>query len=126
MNIITLHTVPSSVHDRLAQDTIVSRLQPNGRFTDTYVGDLVEGDQFFVPEKELPPRDGDDILNWIGKNQVEWEFDKGFPHLDPEEPHKVIITVRGLQELVRHEYVDDDHAGALRDALEFAMDQEEL
>lgn len=69
MTPITLHTVPSTVYDRLAQDVIVSRLQPNGRFTDTYVADLVDGDQFYLPEKELPMATDTEILDFLIKNQ---------------------------------------------------------
>ena len=69
MTPITLHTVPSTVYDRLAQDVIVSRLQPNGRFTDTYVADLVDGDQFYVPEKGLPTATDTEILDFVIKNQ---------------------------------------------------------
>lgn len=69
MKPIALHTVPSTVFDRLAQDVIVSRLQPNGRFVDTYVADLVDGDQFYVPEKELPTATDTEILDFVIKNQ---------------------------------------------------------
>lgn len=69
MTPITLHAVPSTVYDRLAQDVIVSRLQPNGRFTDTYVADLVDGDQFYLPEKELPVATDTEILDFVVKNQ---------------------------------------------------------
>ena len=80
MTPITLHTVPSTVFDRLAQDVIVSRLQPNGRFADTYVGELVEGDQFYLPEKELPNATDTEILDFVIKNQNDlgWVLSSGF------------------------------------------------
>ena len=74
MTPITLHTVPSTVYDRLAQDVIVSRLQPNGRFTDTYVADLVDGDQFYLPEKELPMATDTEILDFLIKNKGSWSW----------------------------------------------------
>ena len=126
MKSIVLHSAPSSVHSRLAQDVIVSRLQPNGRFVDTYVADLVDGDRFFVPQNSLPPRASGDILSWIGDNKIQWEWDIGFPHLDPSEQHRIEINKNGLNVLFVHSYSHDDHALALREAVEYVMDQEEL
>lgn len=124
MRPITLYTVPSTVHDRLSQDVIVSRLQPNGRFVDTYVADLVDGDQFHVPTNELPPRSADIVLKFIGDNKLNWEWERGFPEHD--EPHIVEIMRDGLNVLIRFPYKHEDHTGALREALEYVMDQEEL
>lgn len=128
MQAITLHTAGESpLFDRLSQSLIVSRLQPNGRFVDTYVADLVTGDKFFVPVHELPPRSGDHILAWIGEHRIQWEFERGYPHLDKEEQHKVILTSESQPRFkFEHSYSDDDHGGALRSALEFVLDQYEL
>ena len=126
MKSIVLHSAPSPVHSRLAQDVIVSRLQPNGRFVDTYVADLVDGDRFFVPQNSLPPRSSGDILSWIGDNNIQWEWNRGFPHLDPSEQHRIEINKNGLNVLFVHSYSHDDHALALREAVEYVMDQEEL
>jgi len=63
MKTIDIYTYPDGGADRLAQDDIVSRLQPNGRFTDTYVGDLIEGDQYHIPERELELASDEEILN---------------------------------------------------------------
>lgn len=126
MKSIILHTVPSSVHSRLAQDVIVSRIQPNGRFVDTYVADLIDGDKFTVPQNELPPRGADDILAWIGANKIQWEWDRGYPHLDPDEMHRIEITKEGLTTLFKHSYGHSNHTLALREAFDYVMDQEEL
>lgn len=126
MKSIILHSVPSSVHSRLAQDVIVSRLQPNGRFVDTYVADLVDGDRFLVPQNELPPRSAEDIISWIGKNKIQWEWDRGYPHIDPNEMHRIEINKEAITVLFIHSYSHDDHALALREAVEYVMDQEEL
>lgn len=126
MKPIVLHSVPSGVYERLSQDVIVSRLQPNGRFADTAVADLVEGDTFHVDYRELPPRSADNIFKWIGDNQITWDWDRGLPHLDDGYPHIVTIAKNGLHDLHHHKYTHDDHAGALREALEYVMDQDEL
>jgi len=63
MKTIDIYTYPDGGADRLAQDEIVSRLQPNGRFCDTYVADLVEGDQYHIPERELELATDEEILN---------------------------------------------------------------
>lgn len=127
MKPIVLHSVPSGVYDRLNQDVIVSRLQPNGRFTDTYVADLVPGDSFHVDYRELPPRSADNIMKWVGDNQITWEWERGVPELDKDEPHIIAISKDTLyRHLYRHRYTHDDHASALREALEYVMDQDEL
>lgn len=124
MTPIKIHTTQSSVYNRLSQDVIVSRLQPNGRFVDTYVADLLPGDKFFVPEVDLPPRSIESIFNWIGDNRIEWQFESGLPHLG--EPHVIEILSHGIRTLHRHTYDHSDHGGALREALEYVLDMEEL
>tara|TARA_R100001463_G_scaffold125834_1_gene183352 strand:- start:13 stop:393 length:381 start_codon:yes stop_codon:yes gene_type:complete len=73
MKQIELHEYPSSI-EKLSQDTIVSRLQPNGRFVDTYVADLVEGDQFYMPEKELVLSTDTEILDFVIKRDDDFLF----------------------------------------------------
>ena len=126
MKPISIHTVPSAVYDRLSQGVIVSRLQPNGRFADTYVSDLVQGDQFYVDQSELPPRCADNILKWVGDKKITWVWERGFLESDDQEPNVVEIQKDELIVLHRHRYWDNDHSSALRDAIEYVMDQEEL
>jgi len=72
MQKIDVYTYPDGKADQLAQDYIVSRLQPNGRFTDTYVGELVEGDQYCIPKKELPMATDTEILDLILEGKTGW------------------------------------------------------
>lgn len=72
MKTIDVYTYPDGNADQLAQDDIVSRLQPNGRFTDTYVGELVEGDQYCIPKKELPMATDTEILDFILEGKTAW------------------------------------------------------
>jgi hypothetical protein len=72
MQTIDVYTYPDGKADQLAQDDIVSRLQPNGRFTDTYVGELVEGDQYCIPEKKLPMATDTEILDLILEGNTAW------------------------------------------------------
>ena len=71
MQTIDIYTYPDGKADQLAQDDIVSRLQPNGRFTDTYICELVEGDQYYIPEKELILSTDTEIIDFLLKNQSE-------------------------------------------------------
>ncbi len=69
MKTIDIYTYPDGNADQLAQDDIVSRLQPNGRFTDTYVGELCEGDQYCIPEKELILSTDTEIIDFLVKHK---------------------------------------------------------
>jgi hypothetical protein len=70
MQTIDVYTYPDGKADQYSQDTIVSLLQPNGRFTDTYVGELIEGDQYYMPEKKLPMATDTEILDFMLDNDI--------------------------------------------------------
>lgn len=74
MKAITLHTIPSDEVAALSQDAIVSKLQPNGRFTDEYVGELIAGDQVFIPQNELPPASDTEILDYLISGKGSWSW----------------------------------------------------
>lgn len=121
MKPIIIHRVPSAVYDRLAQDVIVSRLQPNGRFTDTYVADLVDGDEFYVNQSELPPRTGDQILIFIAENEIGFEWEE-----DIDGNTTGLTVTKGFKDsLVTYPY-NGSKLKTLIEAVEYVMDQEEL
>ena len=65
-------------------------------------------------------------IKYLKDNNIQWEWNRGFPHLDPSEQHRIEINKNGLNVLFVHSYSHDDHALALREAVEYVMDQEEL
>tara|TARA_A100000171_G_scaffold6817_1_gene5282 strand:+ start:1117 stop:1503 length:387 start_codon:yes stop_codon:yes gene_type:complete len=128
MKPITLRTVPSTVYDSLAQDVIVSRLQPNGRFVDTYVGELVEGDQFYLPEKELPLASDTEILDYLVSNKPRFTWTiTDFVHSGESSVH--VFTVDDLNELAERRFKTGDTPallGAFRELITEVINNEEL
>jgi len=128
MKPITLRTVPSTVYDSLAQDVIVSRLQPNGRFVDTYVGELVEGDQFYLPEKELPLASDTEILDYLVSNKPRFSWTiTDFAHSGESSVH--VFTVDNLDELAERRFKTGDTPallGAFRELITEIINNEEL
>ena len=112
----------------MAQDVIVSRLQPNGRFADTYVGELVEGDQFYLPEKELPLAGDTEILDYLvsNKQRLSWTI-TDFAHSDESSVH--VYTVDDLDELAERRFKTGDTPallGAFRELITEIINNEEL
>ena len=128
MKPITLRTVPSTVYDSLAQDVIVSRLQPNGRFVDTYVGELVEGDQFYLPEKELPLASDTEILDYLVSNKPRFTWTiTDFVHSG--ESSVYVFSVDDLEELAERRFKTGDTPallGAFRELITEIINNEEL
>jgi hypothetical protein len=55
----------------MAQDEIVSKMTSMGRFTDSYVADLVEGDRYIInPNAPLPTVTADYAVQWIEDNKI--------------------------------------------------------
>ena len=130
MKPITLRTVPSTVYDSLAQDVIVSRLQPNGRFVDTYVGELVEGDQFYLPEKELPLAGDTEILDYLvsNKQRLSWTI-TDFAHIDESSVHVYTVDDHAYAELAERRFKTGDTPallGAFRELITEVINNEEL
>lgn len=51
--LIKTSTYPFGPASRLPDDTIVQRLQSNGRFIDAYKHELIEGDEYYAPYKKV-------------------------------------------------------------------------
>jgi hypothetical protein len=50
--LIKTSTYPFGPANKLPDDTIVQRVQFNGRFIDAYKGELIEGDEYYAPYKK--------------------------------------------------------------------------
>lgn len=50
--LIKTSTYPFGPANKLPDDTIVQRVQSNGRFIDAYRYELIEGDEYYVPHKK--------------------------------------------------------------------------
>jgi len=68
---IKLHTYPEGGASRMAQDEIVSKLTSRGRFTDCYVADLMDGDEYLLdPKMPLPSINAQQAIKYINDNQI--------------------------------------------------------
>jgi len=74
MSIIKTSTFPKGKHHQLKQGEIVQLLQANGRFRDCYVTDLMDGDEYYMPEGIVPPRTDADRVAFIGKGRYDIQF----------------------------------------------------
>ena len=126
MKQIELHEYPSSI-EKLSQDTIVSRLQPNGRFVDTYVADLVEGDQFCMPEKELILSTDTEILDFVIKRDADTMFT--ITDLCDGESTVTFFKRDGLETVVQRKFKTGDTPallGAFREMVTELIHNQEL
>lgn len=74
MSIIKTSTFPKGKHYKLKQGEIVQLLQANGRFRDCYVTDLMDGDEYYMPEGIVPPRTDSDRVAFINKGRYDIQF----------------------------------------------------
>jgi hypothetical protein len=128
MKTIEIYTYPHGKADQYSQDTIVSFLQPNGRFTDIQVGELCEGDQYFIPEKELVLSTDTEIIDFLVKNQskIGWSiFDSNH-----ERTSKIYsFRKEDLSNLTERKFPTGDTPrllGAFREMVTELMNNEEL
>lgn len=64
----------------MAQDEIVSKMTSMGRFTDSYVADLVEGDRYIInPDAPLPTVTADYAVQWIEEKKITTALDTDDP-----------------------------------------------
>ena len=68
---IKLHTYPEGGASRMAQDEMVSKLTSKGRFTDCYVGELEQGDEYVLdPKMPLPSISAQQAIKYINDNEI--------------------------------------------------------
>ena len=127
MKTIDIYTSPHGKADQYSQDTIVSFLQPNGRFTDIQVGELCDGDQYFIPEKELILSTDTEIIDFLVKNQSKI----GWSIFDSSQGTSKVYSFRkeDLSNLTERKFPTGDTPrllGAFREMVTELMNNEEL
>jgi hypothetical protein len=128
MKTIDIYTYPGGKADQYSQDTIVSFLQPNGRFTDIQVGELCDGDQYFIPEKELVLSTDTEILDFLVKNQskIGWTI---FDSSNKRTSSVYSFRKDDLNHLIERKFPTGDTPrllGAFREMVTELMNNEEL
>ena len=125
---VKFHTYPDGEAEFMNKDEIVLRLTGRGSINDCYVGDLSDGDQYCQRlQTKLQKRTASDILNFIADREIciSYEFGSGLcGHTWSGNDYAIIkLSDASGQSLTKYPY---DNASALREAVEFVMDQEEL
>lgn len=123
---IQIHTYPDGPAIGLPKDEIVSAMGLRGRFSETRIGLLDAGDQYIMPiQTELEPRSDTQLLALMAQQQIRTCYVDNIM----DESHKTLILMTSegstlwQYEYAKSEYSDFD---ALRDGLNFILDQEEL
>ena len=123
---IKIHTYPDGPALGLPKDEIVSTMGLRGRFSDARIGQLEAGDQYIMPiQTKLEPRSDTQLLGLMAQRHLRTCYVDNV--VEPEEKTLIIMTSDGgtlwEEPYDTTEYSDLD---ALRDGLNFILDQEEL
>ena len=122
-NSIKFYIYPDGIADSMGQDEFILVRNALGSLDTKFVGDLVHGDYYCerIPAP-LPPRSGDDILKYILKNELSFNWiysDAG----RGEGWARLLEVVKSNGEPVAQVDVCDN---CIRNAIEPLMDMEEL
>ena len=122
MKTIDVYTYPDGNADKLSQGSIVSRLQPNGRFIDTYVADLIEGDEYHIPEKRIELCTDSEILDRFLRGDIL------FTTTDIEGANSICVFQKDtLSTLRRGDFSDESELrGLFREMMSEIINEEEL
>ena len=124
---IKIHTYPDGPAIGLPHDEIVSAVGLRGRFSDARIGQLEAGDRYIMPiQTELKPRNDTQLLALMAQRHLRALYVNNI--IDPKSRSIVIVNSEGDQELCTIDYVKAECSDldALRDALNFILDQEEI
>ena len=124
---IKIHTYPDGPAIGLPHDEIVSAVGLRGRFSDARIGQLEAGDQYIMPiQAELEPRSDTQLLALMAQRHLRALYIDNL--IDPKSKTIMIVNSEGDQELCTIDYVKAECSDldALRDALNFILDQEEI
>jgi len=124
---VKIHTYPDGPAIGLPHDEIVSAMGLRGRFSDAYIGQLEAGDRYIMPiQTELEPRSDTQLLALMAQKHLRALYVNNI--IDPKSKSIVIVNSEGDQELCTIDYVKAECSDldALRDALNFILDQEEI
>ncbi len=124
---IKIHTYPDGPAIGLPKDEIVSAMGLRGRFSDARIGQLECGDQYIMPiQTELEPRNDTQLLALMAQRHLRALYIDNL--IDPKSKTIMIVNSEGDQEICQVDYVmaECSDLDALRDALNYILDQEEL
>ena len=124
---IKIHTYPDGPAIGLPHDEIVSAMGLRGRFSDARIGQLDAGDQYIMPiQTELEPRSDTQLLALMAQRHLRALYVDNL--IDPKSKTIMIVNSEGDQEICELDYVmaECSDLDALRDALNFILDQEEI
>ena len=124
---IKIHTYPDGPAIGLPHDEIVSAVGLRGSFSDARIGQLEAGDQYIMPiQAELEPRSDTQLLALMAQRHLRALYIDNL--IDPKSKTIMIVNSEGDQELCTIDYVKAECSDldALRDALNFILDQEEI
>lgn len=124
---IKIHTYPDGPAIGLPHDEIVSAMGLRGRFSDARIGQLEAGDQYIMPiQTELEPRSDTQLLALMAQRHLRALYVDNL--IDPKSKTIMIVNSEGDQEICKLDYVmaECSDLDALRDALNFILDQEEI
>lgn len=120
---IQFHIYPDGIADSMGQDEFILVRNKLGSLDTKFVGDLVKGDYYCqrIPAP-IPPRNADDILKYIVKNELSFNWiykdagrGEGWARL-------LEIVGRNDEPIVQVDVTDN----CIRTAIEPLMDMEEL
>jgi hypothetical protein len=123
---IKIHTYPDGPAIGLPHDEIVSAMGLRGRFSDARIGQLEAGDQYIMPiQTELEPRSDTQLLALMAQRHL---FSCYVDNIVKSGQRTIIIMNGEGVELCKHEYDTNECSDldALRDGLNFILDQEEI
>ena len=124
---IKIHTYPDGPAIGLPHDEIVSAVGLRGRFSDARIGQLEAGDQYIMPiQTELEPRSDTQLLALMAQRHLRALYVDNL--VDPKSKTIMIVNSEGDQDICKLDYVmaECSDLDALRDALNFILDQEEI
>ena len=124
---IKIHTYPDGPAIGLPHDEIVSAVGLRGRFSDARIGQLEAGDRYIMPiQTELEPRNDTQLLALMAQRHLRALYVNNI--IDPKSKSIVIVNSEGDQDICKLDYVmaECSDLDALRDALNFILDQEEI
>ena len=124
---VKIHTYPDGPAIGLPHDEIVSAMGLRGRFSDARIGQLEAGDRYIMPiQTELEPRSDTQLLALMAQRHLRAVYVDNI--VDPTSKTIIILNSEGDQEICKLDYViaECSDLDALRDALNFILDQEEI
>lgn len=123
---IKIHTYPDGPAVGLPKDEIVSAMGLRGRFSDARIGQLESGDQYLMPiQTELEPRNDTQLLGLMAQRHLRTCY---VDNVVSQEGKTLIIMTADGGTLWQSDYDTNECSDldALRDGLNFILDQEEL